>query len=289
MDREKMVQSLKDENKVVFAFLLTGDHAKILKMFTEDGYKLSAETLELLYLRGLSKSFILQCVQGCQNCLDAETLYNWLCAYLGKEETEDFLLLKCTPSQKMLNCVSILGLERNQRWDELQARSADDVLYKHGMYDKMSAAGLYKYRLFERYFKTNFTIDPNDKDALDYLAKMQDWNNVFRNFQLFPDNQNMLDFLIKHKQYTALVVVNPMVLTGFKEGVEFLQKNRNYHFLAEAKFYDKIDWDDWFKRADYSAEWSAEHHKLWDVLLKHKCHWTLLKHGRIWRFIKSFF
>lgn len=284
-----MLENLKNEKQILLALLLHEREENIFNFFAVENYSISASSLEVLYLRRFSKHFILKCLEAAHYVEDFQSLHNWLCGYLGQEEAENFLLQQCNLGESLLQYISADALEKHQYWDELSRRKADDILYKHGLYDKMSPSGLYKYRMFEKYFKKAYVINPEDNDALEYLAQTENWDIVYKNFKVQKDNQNLINFLIKHKQYTMIANENRMLLTTFSEGIEYLQEIKSFFHLAEAGLYDKVDWDAYLQSEIIASIKHSEKAKQWDALMRNHKHWALFKHFRLWRFIKSFF
>ncbi len=288
-----MKESLQQKREIQHSMLLHADENIIFKMFAEDEYPLDSDGLEILYLRNFSQDFILRCVAKGKYYNDGKTLYNWLCGYLGEEKAEDFILQNDF-DENILQLFSNEGLERNQRWDILQQKGADDILYKHGLYDKMSAKGLYRHRLYEQYFRSNWKIMPDDTDAMEYLAQTNNWNNIlFKNLMELRNKEHLLEFFAKYEKFEAIELVDAYYLTGFSIGCAYLQQKKKYTLLAHAGRNGYIDWDEYlnsnkFMERKEAVKYAAKAQK-WDVLMKNKKHWVLLKHGHLWKFIKSFF
>ena len=283
-----MIESLKNQEQILWEVALKFGPLSVSKLLSE-GYVLTVDVLELLHCFNCYPDQILDCVQACKNYSDAAALYKWLCAYIGQQEAEDFFLQKCNFDENLLQYVSASALERSQCWNELARRKADDILYKHGVYDKMSPEGLYKYRLLDYYFQKADFINPNHIDVLEYLAHAGKWDIVSKSFSFNSSNKIMLDFLVKYKQFAIIASKNSMYLTNFPEGIAFLQKAKNNYILAQAKLYDKVDWDEYLQSGTIRPTGDAEAAQQWDALMRNHRHWVLLKHFKLWRFIKSFF
>ncbi len=288
-----MKESLQQKREIQRSILLHTDENIILKMFAEDEYPLDSDGLEILYLRNFSQDFILKCVAKCKFYNEGEKLYNWLCGYLGEEKAEDFILQN-NYDEDFLILISDNALERNQRWDILQQKKADDILYKHGLYDKMSAYGLYMYQLYERYFRSNWRIiKTDDTDAMEYLAQTDNWNILFKNLMEERDKEHLLEFYAKHEKFDSIELVDAAFLASFSKGLAYLQQNKKYSILAHTCRFEYIDWDEYLNSNKFierkEAVKHAERAKQWDALMKNHQHWVLLKHGHLWKFIKSFF
>ena len=289
MNRLEMIKSVGDQ-KYVLALLICRGPQKASQLFA-DGYTLTAKLLEAMYCMDFSQDDILSCVRNAQHYDNDDSLYNWLCGYLGQEKAEDFLLENTNPDDYLLRKISRAGLERHQCWDMLQKRRADDILFKHGLYDKMSLHSLYKHKLYELYFKRGGSeIDPNDTAALDYLIKNQKWEVLYKNLQdpKKKNNRTLLDAMIKNKQFASVLVTNPLALTWYKDGVVFLQDEKQYPILAKAQLYDKIDWDAYLKENSRQSVTDAVAAKQWDALARNRKHWELLKNLRVKQFFESF-
>lgn len=290
MNRFEMIGKLSQRQNVLLHFLTICNEEQAVSLF-KDGYSLCSDALELLFLRRFSKKTILACIEGAAYYDDAESLYGWLCAYLGQDETENFLLQQCNYDDVILQKFSPENLEKYERWDVLAKLGADEILYKHGIYDKMTASSLYKHHLLDYYFQKAEIINPDHDDVLEYLAQAGKWDIVYKNFRLKDNstNQIMLDFLVKHKQFQMIANENRMYLTTFPEGVDYLQEIKSFYHLAKAGLYDKVDWDEYLRSGCYSSLRHALKAQQWDALMRNHKHLVLLKHFKLWRFIKSFF
>lgn len=290
MDREKMIDSLGNQEQVLFWVASKYDIKHVSKLLA-DGYTLTIDVLEVLYFLGYSSEQILDCIKSCKYYIDAKLLFDWLCGFIGQEKTEAFIIAEFEYDPDLFQYFSIESLEKYQCWNELARRKADDILYKYEQYDKMSPEGLYKYKLFEEYFKSNTLIDSDDECVLNYLAEAGLWNIVQKNFKIFGNHQNktMLNFLVKHKQFEMIYGENPRFLTTFPEGIEYLSQNKKYYILADTKLYDKVDWDEYLRTGTLCPVTHAIEAQQWDALMRNHRHQVLLKHFKLWRFVKSFF
>ena len=290
MNREKMVDSLGNQEQILLWVAGKYDIKHVSRLLA-DGYTLTTDVLEVLCFLGYSSEQILDCLKSCRYYSDAKLLFDWLCGFIGQEKTEAFLISEFEEDFDLFQYFSLESLEKYQCWNELARRKADDILFKHEQYDKMSPEGLYKYKLFDEYFKKYGHINPEDNAALDYLAEKGLWNIVQANYNILRNttNQKLLDFLVKHKKFEMIATQNVMYLTKFPEGIEYLQKNKRYFILAEAKLYDKVDWDDYLQSGKNCPVAHAEEAQQWDALMRNHKHLVLLRHFKLWRFIKSFF
>ncbi len=290
MNREKMVDSLGNQEQILLWVAGKYDIKHVSRLLA-DGYTLTTDVLEVLCFLGYSSEQILDCLKSCRYYSDAKLLFDWLCGFIGQEKTEAFLISEFEEDFDLFQYFSLESLEKYQCWNELARRKADDILFKHEQYDKMSPEGLYKYQLFERYFKYSALIDVNDKAVLDYLVKGGRWDIIEANYGLFKNssNLNLLKLLVKHKQYEMIAEHYPVYLSKFPEGIEYLQQQKRYCVLAEAKLYDKVDWDDYLQSGKNCPVAHAEEAQQWDALMRNHKHLVLLRHFKLWRFIKSFF
>ena len=285
-----MVDSLGNQERILVWVAWKYEISVVSKLLSE-GYVLTTDLLETLYVVGYSSKQILDCIKSCKYYEQAEDIYSWLSGYLGQEQTEDFLISKFGYNPDLYQYFSLESLEKHECWDELVRRKADGILFRHGLYERMSPDGLYKHKLFEKYFKCNTLINPNDQDVLDYLAEAGLWDIVHKNFKSFENHHNktMLNFLVKHKQFEMIYCEYPRFLTTFPEGIEYLSQNKKYYILADTKHYDKIDWDDYLHTGTLCPVAHAEEAKQWDALMRNHKHLVLLKHFKLWKFVKSFF
>ncbi len=289
MNRTEMIKAVGDQGHVL-ALLVHCGPQKAEELFA-DGYAITAKLLDVMYCMDFPQDVILSCVSKAKRYVDAESFYNWLCAYLGQDEAEDFLLENTKPDDNLLQKFSYAGLERHQCWDALQKKRADDILFRNQIYEKMSLHSLYTHKLYELYFKRGgVEINPNDTPALDYLAKKQKWDVLHKNLQdpKKKNNRTLLDFMVKNKQFDSVLAVNPSALTRYKEGIAFLQNKKQYSVLAAAQLYDQIDWDAYLKENSRQSVIDAVAAKQWNALVRNKKRWALLKNLRIKQFFESF-
>lgn len=290
MNREKMIDSLANQEQLLLWAAKKYGVSVVSKMLA-DRYVLTTDVLEAMYIDGYSSEQILDCLKSCRYYSDAKLLFDWLCGFVGQEKTEEFIIAEFKYDPDLFQYFSSETLEKHEYWDELARRKADDILFKHEQYDKMSPEGLYKHRLFERYFKYSALIDVDDQAVLDYLVKGGRWDIIEANYGLLKNssNLNLLNLLVKHKQYEMIAKHYPVYLTKFPEGIEYLQKNGHFYVLAENKLYDKVDWDAYLQTGAERAIYNAVIAQQWDALMRNHKHLLLLKHLKLWRFIKSFF
>ena len=290
MNREKMVDSLGNQEQILLWVAGKYDIKHVSRLLA-DGYTLTTDVLEVLCFLGYSSEQILDCLKSCRYYIDAKLLFDWLCGFIGQEKTEAFLISEFEEDFDLFQYFSLESLEKYQCWNELARRKADDILFKHGVYDKMTPEGLYKHQLFDEYFKKSSLINPDDNAALDYLAQNGHWDIIQANYNLLGNitNQNLLDFLVKHKKFDIIAKQYPIYLVKCSEGIEYLQQQKRYFILAEAKLYDKVDWDDYLQSGKNCLVAHAEEAQQWDALMRNHKHLVLLRHFKLWRFIKSFF
>ena len=225
VNREDVVQQLEYQQRILIWVAVKYRCSGVLKCLQE-GYTLTTNVLDTLHFLGSSPQAIMECIQSCKHYEDAKCLYDWLCRYLGKEPAEDFILAKLKNDVNFLQFISNGTLEKKQYWDELSRRKADDILYQHRLYEKLSPEGLYERQLYAQYFKDNWRIDPNDNAALNYLALTINWEVIARNFEENCTNENLLNFLIKHKKFDIIAKKNKDVLLSFPEGMDYLRKRK---------------------------------------------------------------
>ncbi len=270
------------------------DKKKVLdsKKAIQETFDQTPDTKDVWARSEFLKSFTLKRLEEAKLKYEKEALYDWLCDLLGKERAEDFILENISDNNFLI-LVSNDGLERNQRWDILQQKGADDILYKHGLYDKMSTYGLYEYQLYEQYFHSNWKIQPDDENAMEYLAQIKRWDILFKNFEKYQNNECFLNFYAKHQKFNIIELVTPYFLTTIPEGVAYLQQRKKYSLLAQVGLYECVNWNEYLKCNQFGPKKEAveyaEKAELWDVLMQNHQHWVLLKHGHLWKFIKSFF
>lgn len=91
-------------------------------------------------------------------------------------------------------------------------------------------------------------------------------------------DKGQIDFLMTRTDYLKMY--------GIWE--PYVEKEKWYTLASHGK-YDLIDWEDWMAKSEEVASIRAAMIQKWDLLVKYKQHWLLLKHFRLWRFVKSFF
>ena len=123
MDRKEMIESLDQRDQILFAMLMHANEETLLQMFA-DGYTLSVTALEILYLRGFPSCFIRECIQKTKYYTGGEKIYRWLCAYLGWQAAEDFILSQCDFDDEFLGLLSDASLERYKRQEILKLKKA---------------------------------------------------------------------------------------------------------------------------------------------------------------------
>ena len=118
-----MIESLDQKNQILFTMLMHANEETLLQMFS-DGYTLSVDALEILYLRGFSSCFIKECIQKTKYYADGKNFYRWLCAYLGWQAAEDFILSQCDFDNEFLMLLSDASLKRYKRQEVLKIKKA---------------------------------------------------------------------------------------------------------------------------------------------------------------------
>ncbi len=290
MNREKMIMTVRNKNTVVDWALAFGSITDIKKLFA-DGYCISTEALEIMLYRGFSKEEILSVISSALCYDDGYHLLTWLCGYLGQDEAEEFVLTHCSFSKSTLRNISVGKLEKYQKWNVLESLGKDDVLYKHHQYDKLSLSGLYKYKLYDLYFaQGDREINPKHDDVIDWLVKHKKWEILANNLNAADekDTLKIIDILVQYEQFELILNSKySEVLSSYPAGVEYLREKKIFVLIINKL--TPADWDEWFAQNKCGARFHAVKHKMWDVLSQHKCHRTLLKHGKISCFFKSFF
>ncbi len=283
-----------DNDKVLQHFLLNGTPIQILKMYT-DGYQLDAQGLEALYCRGFSKGEILSLIKQASNISSPQSIYNWICGFLGKEEADDFVAEIINFDTEVLQKLPPEVLAKHSRFDILQKIKADELIYQYGKYEFLSLPALFSHKFYDLFFeKGGVVISGNKTDALNYLEEHKLWRIILANASYwftYKKEQPFLDILIRNKRFDEILNLfdGEKVLAKFDEGIAFLKSKNDQHLLAKAKLYDDIDWDIYFTQdAEYAVS-SAVKAKKWQILVEHKCSKALFKHKKYIYWLKSLF
>lgn len=235
-----------------------------------------------------------------------ENVLNFLILLWGQEKAESYWS-KCPKKRKRDTKLSIPELVNIQAWDVLMIRNAYEELALFAPMEVLKTIKKSKKRkivlavlIAENRFEDIIILDWYDEyhsfpAILKYLLKhdlkslrklyLSEQEYRFLGFDTRDDFHRYLyengerdflgyqtDYFIRHKMFDELV------------------RYKRYRDLARLERYDLIDWD------KFTGIWGvkevafyAEKAKNWDYLIKHKCHKVLLKHGCLWKFIKSFF
>lgn len=294
---------------VLYDLLREGKFETFLQRI-QDGYCLTAFVLNIMLDNGYADK-VDEVLATCK-CWQ-ENVFDFLVIYWDREKAEDYWAQNAE-SSPIFHKLSNEALVRNELWGELRERNAFNVLGKYAPLDVLKEIGagsylrprvlegLVKAKRFEEAVSFNHTegypqaypelslyLFKHDIDKFcdAWSGKGRDFEKIYSDlgFASFDDlcqylyDLGKIDFLIKN--------------TGFLEnhGIwEPLVLAKEWYTLFHCKQYDLIDWENWLDNDDRQrVVIVAGIAKNWDFLVKHKAHWQLLKHFRLWCFVKSFF
>lgn len=291
------LNSLEQNDLVLYDLLREGKFEKFQQLI-KDGYGLDAFILNSMVDNGFADK-IDETISFCRQWHD--NTFNFLVFFWGREKTEDYWFEHADQNvwpRKLSND----GLVRHRQWDILFERKAFDKLVLYApmeflrkIQDAETRKKIISVLLTNNLFDKILALDWKDEYILE--PKMQQYllhNDLKKLLSLsIPDvfylsQDKFYQYLYEHGERDYLAKkTDYFEKYGTPEELIHYEK---YLPLAEIKRYDLIDWD------VFSKKWSvdiaciyAEKAQNWDFLCKHRKHWVLLKHFRLWRFIKSFF
>lgn len=296
------LNSLEQNDLVLYDLLREGKFEKFQQLI-KDGYGLDAFILNSMVDNGFADK-IDETISFCRQWHD--NTFNFLVFFWGREKTEDYWF-EHADERVWPRKLSYDGLVRHQQWDILFEREAFDKLALYApmeflkkIQDAETRKKIISVLLTNNLFDKILALDWKDEYAL--AAKMQQYllhNDLKKLLSLpLPDDFYLaIGFISKDKFYQYLYKHGEEEYLLYK--TDYFEKNRivepllrckMYYSLARIGCYDVIDWEVFLtSHGDRVTSYYAEKAQNWDFLCKHKKHWVLLKHFRLWRFIKSFF
>lgn len=315
MEKEQKLKNVyplsKDENSLLLYDLITEGKFEIFCQRIQDGYGLTAFVLTAMLNYGYEGK-IEEVLSSCK-CWTSD-VFDFLVIYWGREKAEDYWI-QHADKERVAEKLSNEGLVRHQRWNELLEREAYELLAAH--------APLAFFQNPDASYDTSrvFSVLVAQKRFEDVLALDDKWSKS----DYFYSTE-MMRYLLEHDvekscKILSIFSVNAKqklaVRLGFeklddlyqclydKGQIDFLMKETSFlsdhgiwepyvekekwYTLASHGKYDLIDWEDWMAKSKEVASIRAAMIQKWDLLVKYKQHWLLLKHFRLWRFVKSFF
>ena len=241
-------------------------------------------------------------------------MFDFLVIYWGREKAEDFWI-QHADKERVAEKLSNEGLVRHQRWNELLEREAYELLAAHAplAFFQNPDASYYTSRFFsalvaQKRFEDVLALDDkwsksdyfHSTEMMRYLLE-HDVDKFFNvsvgvsisnrqalisrlgftkadDFYQCLYDKGQIDFLMKETSF----------LSDHGIWEPYVEKEKWYTLASHGK-YDLIDWEDWMAKSKKEASIHAAMIQKWDLLVKYKQHWLLLKHFRLWRFVKSFF
>ena len=309
---EKGYPLSKDEVNLLLYDLIKEGKFDIFCQRIQDGYGLTAFVLTAMLNYGYEGK--IEEVLSSSICLTSD-VFDFLVIYWGREKAEDYWEQN-TDKELIAEKLSNEGLVRHQRWNELLEREAYELLAAHAplaffqnpdasydtsrvfsalvaqkrfedvlaLDDKWSKSDYFhstemmRYLLehdVEKFCKILSIFSVNAKQKLAVRLGFEELDDLY---QYLYDN-GQIDFLMTKTDYLKMYGIwEPYV------------QAKNWYILARAREFKLIDWENWLDNENKQrVVIMAEIAHNWDFLLKHKAHWQLLKHFRLWRFVKSFF
>ena len=313
MEKEQKLENVyplsKDENNLLLYDLIKEGKFEIFCQRIKEGYGLTAFVLTAMLNYGYEGK-IEEVLSSCK-CWTSD-VFDFLVIYWGREKAEDYWI-QHADKERVAEKLSNEALVRHQRWNELLEREAYELLAEH--------APLEFFQNPDASYDTSrvFSALVAQKRFEDVLALDDKWSKSD-----YFHSTEMMRYLLEHDvekscKILSIFSVNAKqklaVRLGFeklddlyqclydKGQIDFLMKETSFlsdhgiwepyvekekwYTLASHGKYDLIDWEDWMAKSKASIR--AAMIQKWDLLVKHKAHWQLLKHFRLWRFVKSFF
>lgn len=301
----------KDENSLLLYDLIKEGKFEIFCQRIQDGYGLTAFVLAAMLNYGYEGK-IEEVLSSCK-CWTSD-VFDFLVIYWGREKAEDFWI-QHADKERVAEKLSNEGLVRHQRWNELLEREAYELLAAHAplAFFQSPDASYDTSRVFsalvaQKRFEDVLALDDKwSKSDYFYSTEMMRYlleHDVEKSCKILPI------FSVNAKQKLAVRLgfekLDDLYQYLYDKGqIDFLMKETSFlsdhgiwepyvekekwYTLASHGKYDLIDWEDWMAKSKEVASMRAAMIQKWDLLVKYKQHWLLLKHFRLWRFVKSFF
>lgn len=308
---EKGYPLSKDENNLLLYDLIKEGKFDIFCQRIQDGYGLTAFVLTAMLNYGYEGK-IEEVLSSCK-CWTSD-VFDFLVIYWGREKAEDYWI-QHADKERVAEKLSNEGLVRHQRWNELLEREAYELLAAHAplAFFQNPDASYYTSRFFsalvaQKRFEDVLALDDkwsksdyfHSTEMMRYLLE-HDVEKFCKILPIFSVNakqklavrlgfeklddlyqclydKGQIDFLMKETSF----------LSDHGIWEPYVEKEKWYTLASHGK-YDLIDWEDWMAKSKEVASIRAAMIQKWDLLVKYKQHWLLLKHFRLWRFVKSFF
>ena len=315
MEKEQKLENVyplsKDENNLLLYDLIKEGKFEIFCQRIKEGYGLTAFVLTAMLNYGYEGK-IEEILSSCK-CWTSD-VFDFLVIYWGREKAEDYWI-QHADKKRVAEKLSNEALVRHQRWNELLEREAYELLAEHApleffqnpdasydtsrvfsalvaqkrfedvlaLDDKWSKSDYFHSTEMMRYLlehdveKSCKILSIFSVNAKQKLAVRLGFEKLDDLYQYLYDN-GQIDFLMTRTDYLKMYGIwEPYV------------QAKNWYVLARAREFKLIDWENWLEEAGKNVFFEAALAKKWDFLVKHKAHWQLLKHFRLWCFVKSFF
>ena len=315
MEKEQKLKNVyplsKDENSLLLYDLIKEGKFDIFCQRIQDGYGLTAFVLTAMLNYGYEGK-IEEVLSSCK-CWTSD-VFDFLVIYWGREKAEDYWI-QHADKERVAEKLSNEALVRHQRWNELLEREAYELLAAHAplAFFQNPDASYYTSRVFsalvaQKRFEDVLALDDkwsksdyfHSTEMMRYLLE-HDVDKFCKILSIFSVNakqklavrlgfeklddlyqclydKGQIDFLMKETSF----------LSDHGIWEPYVEKEKWYTLASHGK-YDLIDWEDWMAKSKEVASIRAAMIQKWDLLVKYKQHWLLLKHFRLWRFVKSFF
>ena len=315
MEKEQKLKNVyplsKDENSLLLYDLIKEGKFDIFCQRIQDGYGLTAFVLTAMLNYGYEGK-IEEVLSSCK-CWTSD-VFDFLVIYWGREKAEDYWI-QHADKERVAEKLSNEGLVRHQRWNELLEREAYELLAAHAplAFFQSPDASYYTSRFFsalvaQKRFEDVLALDDkwsksdyfHSTEMMRYLLE-HDVEKFCKILPIFSVNakqklavrlgfeklddlyqclydKGQIDFLMKETSF----------LSDHGIWEPYVEKEKWYTLASHGK-YDLIDWEDWMAKSKEVASIRAAMIQKWDLLVKYKQHWLLLKHFRLWCFVKSFF
>lgn len=317
MEKEQKLENVyplsKDENNLLLYDLIKEGKFDIFCQRIKEGYGLTAFVLTAMLNYGYEGK--IEEVLSSSICWTSD-VFDFLVIYWGREKAEDFWI-QHADKKRVAEKLSNEALVRHQRWNELLEREAYELLAEHAPLEffqnpdaSYDTSRVFSALVAQKRFEDVLALDDkwsksdyfHSTEMMRYLlehdveksCKILPFFSVNARQKLavrlgFEKLDDLYQYLYDNGQIDFFLIKNTCFLEN--HGIwEPLVLAKEWYTLFHCKQYDLIDWENWLDNDDRQrVVIVAGIAKNWDFLVKHKAHWQLLKHFRLWRFVKSFF
>ena len=315
MEKEQKLENVyplsKDENNLLLYDLIKEGKFEIFCQRIKEGYGLTAFVLTAMLNYGYEGK-IEEILSSCK-CWTSD-VFDFLVIYWGREKAEDYWI-QHADKKRVAEKLSNEALVRHQRWNELLEREAYELLAEHAPLEffqnpdaSYDTSRVFSALVAQKRFEDVLALDDkwsksdyfHSTEMMRYLLE-HDVEKSCKILSIFSVNakqklavrlgfeklDDLYQYLYDNGQIDFLRVETDF-LRRHEIWAPYVEK-KYWAMLANYKQYDLIDWENWMAKSKKEASIHAAMVQKWDFLVKHKQHWLLLKHFRLWRFVKSFF